>query len=217
MRVAGEATSIARLSGGTSSSAVLPDLAYDYSALEPTISAKIMELHHSKHHQTYVTNLNIALEKLADAEAKGDVDAIIALQPALRFNGGGHINHSIFWENLAPGGASEPSGDLKAKIEAAFGDFQTFKTAFNAQTAAVQGSGWGWLAYDKPADAVKIVTMANQDPLEATTGLKPLLGIDVWEHAYYLDYLNARPKYLEAVWDVVNFDDVARRLDEARA
>mmetsp|Transcript_25100 Transcript_25100/g.87560 ORF Transcript_25100/g.87560 Transcript_25100/m.87560 type:complete len:246 (-) Transcript_25100:68-805(-) len=203
----------------SSESFKLPDLTYDYHELEPFVAAEIMELHHSKHHKTYVTNLNNALDATLDAQAKGDVAAAIALQGAIRFNGGGHINHSIFWENLAPpskGGGGEPEGELKTYIDAAFGDFESFKKTFNAQTAAVQGSGWGWLGYNKAADRVEFRAMPNQDPL-SMTGLVPLLGIDVWEHAYYLQYKNVRPDYLNAIWGVVNFGDVAAKLAKAKA
>ena len=202
----------------TATPAVLPDLDYDYSELEPVISGEIMSLHHSKHHNTYVTNYNVAMEKFLDAQAKGDVAAMVALQPALRFNGGGHVNHSIFWTNLAPpskGGGGEPTGALADAITAQFGSFEAFKTQFSATTAAVQGSGWGWLGYDKAKGEVAIATCANQDPL-SLTGLVPLLGIDVWEHAYYLDYKNVRPDYLNAIWDVVNWSNVEGRLAAAQ-
>jgi Fe-Mn family superoxide dismutase len=160
----------------------LPDLGYDYSALEPDINARIMELHHSKHHATYVANLNNALNDYADAEAKNDVQKMIALQPALRFNGGGHVNHSIFWTNLAPssqGGGGEPVGEVAKAINDKFGSFETFKTKFSAQTVAVQGSGWGWLGVNPESKALETRAMPNQDPL---LDLVPLLGIDVWEH-----------------------------------
>merc|ERR1719453_1770938 len=204
--------------GFSSTPASLPDLGYDYGELEPAISGQIMEIHHSKHHQTYVTNLNNVLDQYSDAEARNDVAAMIALQPAIKFNGGGHVNHSIFWTNLAPpgkGGGGEPSGELADLINAEFGSFDAFKTKFNATTAAVQGSGWGWLAYDQASGRVAITTCANQDPC-STTGLVPLLGVDVWEHAYYLQYKNVRPDYLNAIWNVVNFDNVAARLAEAK-
>lgn len=160
----------------------LPDLPYDFGALEPVISGEIMQLHHQKHHQAYVTNYNLALEQYAEADQKGDHAKLIALQPALRFNGGGHINHSIFWTNLAPpnqGGGGEPDGEIRAAIEAEFGDFEAFKKTFSAKTAAVQGSGWGWLGYSKENKRVQIATLANQDPL-STTGLIPLLGCVVF-------------------------------------
>eukprot|EP01006_Ploeotia_vitrea_P023927 TRINITY_DN5660_c0_g1_i1.p1 TRINITY_DN5660_c0_g1~~TRINITY_DN5660_c0_g1_i1.p1 ORF type:complete len:253 (+),score=129.11 TRINITY_DN5660_c0_g1_i1:55-759(+) len=191
----------------------LPDLAYDYSALAPVVSGKIMELHHSKHHQTYVNNLNIALEQYAEAEAKNDVAAMINLQPAIRFNGGGHVNHSIFWTNLCPGGSEVPS-DLLAEIDATFGSLDKFRSTFNARSAAVQGSGWGWLVLNKANGKLQIQTQPNQDPI--TGDVVPLLGIDVWEHAYYLDYENRRPDYLNEIWKVVNWNNVAERWHAAK-
>eukprot|EP00049_Salpingoeca_infusionum_P017068 m.351676 g.351676 ORF g.351676 m.351676 type:complete len:231 (+) comp16306_c0_seq1:277-969(+) len=197
----------------------LPDLPYDYNALEPIISAEIMELHHSKHHQTYVNNLNAAEEQYAEATGTGDLSAQIGLQGALRFNGGGHINHSIFWTNLAPqsmGGGEPPSGELMDAIVSTFGSLEQFQATFSAKTAAVQGSGWGWLGYNKTKGAIEIATLPNQDPLEAATGLVPLLGVDVWEHAYYLQYKNVRPDYLKAIWEVVNWSNVNDRFMAAK-
>jgi superoxide dismutase, Fe-Mn family len=197
----------------------LPDLEYDYNALEPVISAEIMELHHKKHHQAYVNNLNQALEKYVDAEAKNDLDTMIALQPAIRFNGGGHLNHSIFWTNLAPqnqGGGLPPTGDLLAHIEKVWGSFDKFVETFNGKAGPVQGSGWGWLCWCKEHKSLHIYTCANQDPLFATSGLVPLLGIDVWEHAYYLQYKNARPEYLKNIWKVVNWANVSERFEKAK-
>nr|AAT79387.1 Mn-SOD [Paragonimus westermani] len=190
----------------------LPDLPYDYDALEPTISAEIMRLHHSKHHATYVNNLNVIEEKIAEAQSKNDTSSIISLQPALRFNGGGHINHSIFWKNLSPKGGGAPSGSLANAINRDFGSFEEFKTQLSTATIAIQGSGWGWLSYNPVTKRLQIVTCQNQDPLEATTGLKPLLGIDVWEHAYYLQYKNARADYVKAIWKLINWSDVSERL-----
>ncbi|TPP59980.1 Superoxide dismutase, partial [Fasciola gigantica] len=138
------------------------------------------------------------------------------LQPALRFNGGGHINHSIFWKNLSPNGGGTPSGSLANAINDEFGSFEEFKAKFSAATVAVQGSGWGWLAFNPNTKRLQIITCPNQDPLEGTTGLKPLLGIDVWEHAYYLQYKNARPDYVRAIWNVINWDDVAQRYAACR-
>jgi len=196
----------------------LPDLGYDFNALEPIISADIMKIHYEKHHATYVNNLNVASEKLAEATAKGDVAAIVALGPALRFNGGGHINHSIFWKNLAPKAKSgEPTGDLKAAIDRDFGSLDNLKTQMSASSVAVQGSGWGWLGYNKQSKKLQIATCANQDPLEPTTGLVPLFGIDVWEHAYYLQYKNVRPDYVKAIWSVANWKDIADRLAAAKS
>lgn len=143
---------------------------------------------------------------------------MISLQQAIRFNGGGHVNHSIFWENLAPpsqGGGGEPSGELATAINDRFGSFAAFKTAMNTAGAGVQGSGWAWLGYNKATKKVDVVSTANQDPL-TTVGLVPLLGIDVWEHAYYLQYKNVRPDYLNAIWSVINFKDVAARLAAAK-
>jgi len=196
----------------------LPDLPYDFSALEPVISAEIMQIHHTKHHQTYVNNLNVAEEKLAEASAKNDISAVIGLQGALRFNGGGHINHSIFWKNLCSKGDAmgAPDGELAKAINRDFGSFDAMKEKLSASTVAVQGSGWGWLGYNKASGRLQIATCANQDPLEATTGLLPLFGIDVWEHAYYLQYKNVRPDYVKAIYEVANWKDVAERFSKAQ-
>ena len=194
------------------------DLPYDFGALEPVISGEIMELHYTKHHKGYVANLNTALEKYLDASEDMDLAAMLALQGALNFNGGGHINHSIFWTNLAPegnGGGGEPSGDLAVAINKEFGSFQNFVDLFSAQTAAVQGSGWGWLGYSPKDQAVKIATCQNQDPL-STKGLIPLLGVDVWEHAYYLQYKNVRPEYLKNIWRIINWTNVSERFESAK-
>jgi Fe-Mn family superoxide dismutase len=201
---------IAQLSGGK---ATLPDLQYDYGALEPYISGKIMELHHSKHHQTYVTGLNSALQAVEEAKSKGDATAVAAQAPLINFHGGGHVNHSLFWENLAPngkGGGGEPSGKLRAAIDTEFGSFDTLKKQLNAALAGIQGSGWGWLVQNKTTGQLSVVTRANQD---AVTGdFKPLLGIDAWEHAYYLQYENRKAEYFGAIWDVVNWEAVAKRF-----
>ena len=197
----------------------LPELPYDYKALEPVISAEIMQLHHQKHHNAYVTNLNAALEKYAQAEASEDLNTMISLQPAIRFNGGGHINHSIFWTNLAPknkGGGEAPTGELADGIKQRWGSLQSFIETFNAAAAPIQGSGWCWLCYCKKSNQMFITPCANQDPLEGTTGCVPLLGIDVWEHAYYLQYKNARPDYLKAIWQVVNWSNVGERYAKCK-
>lgn len=199
---------------GACSKHTLPDLPYDYNALEPVISAEIMQLHHSKHHQTYINNLNAAEEKLHEAKEKGDVSTIIGLAGALKFNGGGHINHSIFWSNLCPSGG-EPEGALLEAIVRDFGSVEAMKSQLSAATIAVQGSGWGWLGYNKQKGQLQIATCANQDPLEATTGLIPLFGIDVWEHAYYLQYKNVRPDYVKAIWKIANWKDIAARYQTA--
>uniref|UniRef100_A0A182J8E3 Superoxide dismutase n=1 Tax=Anopheles atroparvus TaxID=41427 RepID=A0A182J8E3_ANOAO len=193
----------------------LPDLPYDFGALEPVICREIMELHHQKHHNAYVTNLNAAEEQLKDAVAKSDVSKIIQLGNAIKFNGGGHINHSIFWKNLSPD-RTDPSAELQKALNRDFQSMDNFKKEMKAAAVAVQGSGWAWLGYNKKSKLLQIVACPNQDPLEATTGLVPLLGIDVWEHAYYLQYKNLRPNYVDAVFDVVNWKDVSERLSKAQ-
>ncbi|XP_026360938.2 superoxide dismutase [Mn], mitochondrial isoform X1 [Ursus maritimus] len=189
----------------------LPDLPYDYGALEPHINAQIMQLHHSKHHATYVNNLNAIEEKYLEALEKGDITAQVALQPGLKFNGGGHINHSIFWTNLSPKGGGEPKGELLEAIKRDFGSFEKFKEKLTTVSVGVQGSGWGWLGFNKEQGRLQIAACSNQDPLQGTTGLIPLLGIDVWEHAYYLQYKNVRPDYLKAIWNVINWENVTER------
>lgn len=192
----------------------LPDLPYDYKALEPIICAEIMQLHHSKHHATYVNNLNIAEEKLNEAVAKGDVNTQIALAPAIKFNGGGHLNHSIFWSNLSPN-SGKPDASLAQQIEKDFNNFEEMKKRLSEATVAIQGSGWGWLGYNPKEKRLQIATCANQDPLQATTGLIPLFGIDVWEHAYYLQYKNVRPDYVKAIFDIANWEDISSRFKKA--
>lgn len=191
----------------------LPDLPYDYAALEPAISGKIMELHHSKHHQTYVNSLNEAEEKYATAVNSKDVKTQIALQPALKFHGGGHINHSLFWENLAPksaGGGAPPTGALAESINQTWGSYEEFKKVVNASLAGIQGSGWSWLVKDKETKQLQIVTMPNQDPIVGKYA--PLLGIDAWEHAYYLQYQNRKAEYFSAIWDVINWKAAEQRF-----
>ena len=196
----------------------LPPLPYDFNALEPVISAEIMNLHYTKHHQGYVTNLNKALEQYAEAEQKKDLQAMIALESAIKFNGGGNINHSIFWTNLAPqdkGGGNPPEGALAEAIQKDFGSLQNFIDQFSTKTVAIQGSGWGWLGYDKAKDRLTIALCANQDPL-STQGLIPLLGVDVWEHAYYLQYKNVRADYVKAIWSIINWKNVSERYQQAK-
>ena len=202
----------------TKQSYQLPDLKYDYGALEPHISAEIMEIHHKKHHQAYITNLMVTLEQIEAAQAKGDLSKQIAVEGAFRFNAGGHINHTLFWENLAPANQSKvpEGGPLHSLITQSYGDLNSFITTFNTKTAAVRGSGWGWLGFNKETKRVEIATTPNQDPLEATTGLVPLIGIDVWEHAYYLQYKNVRPDYLKAIWKVINWEEAEKRLAAAQ-
>lgn len=193
----------------------LPELPYEYNALEPIISSEIMLLHHSKHHQAYVNNYNAAEEKLMQAQEKKDVNSVITLGSALKFNGGGHINHSIFWKNLSPAGG-EPSGELMEIICKNFGSMENMKTMLTNAAVGVQGSGWGWLGYNKTAKRLQIATCANQDPLQAMTGLIPLFGIDVWEHAYYLQYKNVRADYVKAIFDIANWRDISDRFAKAQ-
>ncbi len=195
----------------------LPALPYDLNALEPVISAEIMSLHYNKHHAGYVANLNKALELLAAAEQKNDIAAEIGLQAAIKFNGGGHINHSIFWTNLAPiskGGGKLPEDALAKAIEHDFGSLDKFIEQISAKAIAIQGSGWAWLGYNKNKGNLEIATCDNQDPL-VTKGLIPLLGIDVWEHAYYLQYKNVRADYVKAIWKIIDWKNVAERYAEA--
>lgn len=192
----------------------LPELGYAHDALEPHIDAATMEIHHGKHHNTYVTNLNNAVEGTEFANM--DINELIAnldkvpadKQTAVRNNGGGHANHTFFWELLTPGGASEPTGELANAINSAFGSFDQFKEKFEAAGAGRFGSGWAWLV--KSGDGVEIVSTPNQDS-PVMEGKTPIIGVDVWEHAYYLKYQNRRPDYLDAVWNVVNWDKVAER------
>jgi superoxide dismutase, Fe-Mn family len=195
----------------------LPELSYSFDALEPVISAEIMELHYTKHHKGYVTNLNAALEKYHEAESKNDVAQMIALQSAIKFNGGGHINHSIFWTILAPlskGGGGVPSGALAKMIERDFGSFDAFKEKFNTMTVAIQGSGWGWLGYSKGQKRLEIAACSNQDPL-STHSLVPVMGVDVWEHAYYLQYKNVRADYVKKIWDILHWKHIEERFAKA--
>jgi len=197
----------------------LPKLTYDYKALEPHIDARTMEIHHSKHHNAYVTNLNNAIAG-TDTEKMSIEDIcknISKFSPAIRNNGGGHYNHSLFWTIMAPNAGGEPTGDLATAINAAFGNFTEFKTQFANAAATRFGSGWAWLIVK---DGKLVVTSTpNQDnPLMDVADVKgfPILGIDVWEHAYYLHYQNRRPDYVAAFWNVINWNEVANRLKNAK-
>ncbi|WP_375793249.1 superoxide dismutase [Chlamydia sp. 12-01] len=195
----------------------LPSLPYDYDALEPVISAEIMRLHHLKHHQGYINNLNDALKKLDVAGAQQDLTRLISLEPAIRFNGGGHINHSLFWEMLAPidrGGGVPPKHGLLKLIEKFWGTFDNFLKEFIEFAAPIQGSGWAWLAFCPKKQELMLHATVNQDPLEATTGKVPLLGVDVWEHAYYLQYKNVRLDYLKAIPQIINWGYIEKRFSE---
>jgi len=193
----------------------LPELPYDYSALEPHISGKIMELHHSKHHQAYVTGANTALEKMAEARESEDLGAINLLEKNLAFNLGGHVNHSVFWKNLSPEGGGEPDGELGSAIADQFGSFAGFKAQFDANALGIQGSGWSVLAWDNLGQRMAIFQLFDQQG-NIPLGLTPLLMIDMWEHAFYLDYLNVKADYVKAFWNIVNWQDVAARLEAAR-
>lgn len=200
----------------TRGKATLPDLPYDYNALEPYISTKIMELHHKGHHQVYVNGLNSALDAIEAAKSSNNPLAAAAQAPFLNFHGGGHTNHSLFWENLAPAsrdGGGEPSGALQTAIEKDFGSFDVLRKQMNTALAGIQGSGWAWLAKDKSAGTLQVITRANQDPVIGN--YVPLMGIDAWEHAYYLQYQNRKAEYFEAIWNVVNWKKVAERLEKS--
>jgi Fe-Mn family superoxide dismutase len=198
----------------------LPELPYAYDALEPYIDEETMHLHHDKHHNTYVTNLNAAIEKHPELGEKSveelisDMDAVPEdIRTAVRNNGGGHANHTFFWEIMAPNAGGEPTGAIKEAIEEAFGDFESFKTEFKTAATGRFGSGWAWLVLD--GGKLAVTSTANQDsPL--MEGKTPILGLDVWEHAYYLKYKNVRPDYIAAFWNVVNWDEVNKRFEAAK-
>ncbi|XWS29097.1 hypothetical protein CRYUN_Cryun25bG0127200 [Craigia yunnanensis] len=197
----------------------LPDLPYDYHELEPVISAEIMELHHQNHHQTYITNFNRALEQLDHAMSKGDSPTIVKLQSAIKFNGGGHVNHSIFRKNLSPvtkGGGEPPVGALGKAIHTQFGSLERLIDKINLEGAALQGSGWLALDKEKELKRLSVETTANHDPLVSKgSTLVPLLGVDVWEHAYYLEYKNLKASNLENIWKVINWDYASEMYDKA--
>jgi Fe-Mn family superoxide dismutase len=188
----------------------LPELSYDYASLEPHISAKIMELHHSKHHQAYVTGANAALDSMAKAREANDFANLPKLQKDLAFNLGGHINHSIFFKNLSPV-TQEPSGDLHAAIAEYFGSFEAFKNHFTAAAMGIQGSGWAYLAWDAIGNQMIIGQLYDQQGNLPIATL-PLLMLDMWEHAFYLDYYNVKADYVKAFWNIINFEDVAARF-----
>jgi len=197
----------------------LPDLPYAYDALQPHIIQEIMEIHHKKHHNGYINNLNVASGKLNDANSAGDCKAANSLAAGIIFNGGGLLNHRIFWTNMKANPSDEapaPSGSLAAQIEKDFGSYDNFKSQFSSQTAAVKGSGWGWLAYDKSSGKLGVYTTQNQDPVELVHGAVPCLGLDVWEHAYYLQYKNLRPAYISSFFKIINWDNVQERFNNAQ-
>lgn len=192
----------------------LPDLDYDYGALEPHISGQIMELHHSKHHKAYVDGANTALDKLAEARESGDFGAISKLEKDLAFNLGGHANHSVFWKNLSPDAADRPEGELAAAIDEYFDSFDAFKKQFSEAAKSIQGSGWGALVFDPIAGRLNTLAFYDQQN-NMPVGSVPLLLLDMWEHAFYLQYKNVKADYVTAFWNIVNWDDVAERFANA--
>jgi len=200
---------------------VLPDLPYSYDALEPSIDTKTMEIHHGKHHQSYVNNLNAALENHPELQEKSVEDLISDLNSipenirnAVRNNGGGHANHSLFWPCMGPDGGGTPEGELADAINSAFGSFDNFKDQFSKAAATRFGSGWAWLCVDNNGDLVVTSTPNQDNPI--SDGLKPVLGLDVWEHAYYLNYQNRRPDYVSSWWNVVNWNQVVLNFSSAK-
>jgi len=200
----------------------VPDLPYPFAALEPHIDARTMELHHDKHHAAYVAKLNDALAKVPDLQAASIEEVLRSLdrlpetvRTAVRNNGGGHSNHSLFWRIMKPGGGGRPAGELLRRIQRDFGGFDAFREQFSAAAAGVFGSGWAWLALAE-GGRLEVFSTPNQDS-PVTTGRVPILGLDVWEHAYYLRYQNRRPEYVEAFWNVIDWEAVAGNLAEAGA
>ncbi|MFM6971902.1 MAG: superoxide dismutase [Rhodoluna sp.] len=193
----------------------LPELNYQYSALEPSISARIMELHHSKHHAAYVAGINTALDQLEEARAKNDFTWVNKLQKDLAFHLGGHINHSIFWKNLAPANTDRPEGELGAAINEFFGSFEAFQAHFNAAAMGIQGSGWAFLAWDALGKRLIIEQLYDQQGNVVPTSV-PLLMLDMWEHAFYLDYQNVKGDYVKAFWNIINWADIQARFEAAR-
>jgi Fe-Mn family superoxide dismutase len=194
---------------------VLPDLPYDYTALEPHYSAEILELHHDKHHAAYVAGANTTLEKLDEVRSKDDYSAIVGLEKTLAFNVSGHVLHSIFWKNLSPDGGDEPEGSLKNSLEEHFGTFDAFKNQLTQATSTIQGSGWGVLAWE-PLGERLIIEQVYDHQGNVGQGSVPLLVFDAWEHAFYLQYKNVKADYVAALWRIVNWVDVTARLDNAR-
>ena len=201
----------------------LPALPYDYKALEPHIDARTMEIHHTKHHQKYTDGMNAALEKLSSELQNKDITEILSnlsqvpddVKGALNFNGGGYDNHKLFWNNMKPSGGGEAGGSIADAINSSFGSFASFKDTFSKNTAVIQGSGWGWLVYNSESSKVEYKAMPNQTS-PRTEGLIPLLGLDVWEHAYYLKYQNKRPDYVSAWWNIVNWEEVDNRFSKVK-
>ena len=193
----------------------LPELPYDYSALEPHISGQIIELHHDKHHNAYVQGANATLEKLEAARKGDDFGAIVGLEKTLAFNLSGHVMHSIYWTNMTPHGGGEPEGELASAIKEYFGSFAAFKKHLTSATTTVQGSGWGALSWD-PLGGRLLIEQIYDHQSNVGQATIPLLVIDIWEHAFYLQYKNVKADYVTAFWNTVNWQDVSKRLTEAR-
>jgi Fe-Mn family superoxide dismutase len=201
----------------------LPEMPYAYDALEPHIDAQTMEIHHTKHHQKYTDGMNGALEKLSPELQEKDIEEILSninqvpddIKGAINFNGGGYDNHKLFWNSMKQNGGGEPTGAIADAINDSFGSFAEFKELFSSKTAPLQGSGWGWLVYNPNSGKVEYKAMSNQTS-PRTEGLVPLLGLDVWEHAYYLKYQNKRPDYIPAWWNLINWDEVNDRFSKAK-
>ena len=193
---------------------VLPDLSYDYGALEPNISGRIMELHHDKHHLAYVNGANSALDALAEARDKNDLTMVNKFQKDLAFNLAGHVNHTVFWKNMSPEGGDKPTGELSAAIDEFFGTFDAFKAHFSASALGIQGSGWSILVWDILGQKLIIEQLYDHQG-NLSVGSIPLLMLDMWEHAFYLDYQNVKPEYVKAFWNIVNWADVQARFLEA--
>jgi len=201
----------------------LPKLPYAYNALEPHIDAQTMEIHHTKHHQAYTNGLNTALESLSAELQNMELTKLLSsidkvpenVRGAVNFHGGGYDNHTLFWNNMKPNGGGEPGGSIADAIKTSFGSFSDFKEKFSSTSAVIQGSGWGWLVYNPTSKKVEYKSMPNQTS-PRTEGLIPLLGCDVWEHAYYLKYQNRRPDYIASWWNVVNWDEVEHRFSQAK-
>jgi superoxide dismutase, Fe-Mn family len=194
----------------------LPDLPYDYGALQPAMSGEILELHHSRHHAAYVKGANDTLDQLAEAAGTAGPALTVGLEKTLAFNLSGHVLHSIFWKNLSPDGADRPDGELAEAISEHFGSFESFSRRLSAATTGVQGSGWGILGYE-PVSGRLIIEQVYDHHGNVGQGTVPLLVFDAWEHAYYLQYRNVRPDYVTRLWDLVNWADVAARYQAAKA
>ncbi|HEY9497983.1 MAG TPA: superoxide dismutase [Terrimesophilobacter sp.] len=193
----------------------LPDLGYDFAALEPNISGRIMELHHDKHHKAYVDGANTALAKLAEARDANDFANVNKLEKDLAFNLAGHVNHTIFWTNLSPDGGDKPTGDLASAIDDNFGSFDKFTAHFTAASAGIQGSGWGALVWDSLGQKL-LVQQYYDHQGNFATGTVPLLLLDMWEHAFYLDYVNVKADYIKAFWNIADWANVQKRFTVAR-